>query len=81
MPHVIVKALPCVCMVNTGRRACREANTARGEAECCICLETPPECCIFHTHKHRRCYNCYTVLPGHLAWSDFLWYSNRCDFQ
>ena len=29
---------------------CREANTARGEAECCICLETPPECCIFHTH-------------------------------
>ena len=30
---------------------CLEANTARGEAECCICLETPPEYCIFHTHK------------------------------
>ena len=30
---------------------CREANTARGGAECCICLETPPECCIFRTHK------------------------------
>ena len=30
---------------------CREANTTRGKAECCICLETPPECCIFHTHK------------------------------
>ena len=30
---------------------CREANTARGEAECCICLETPPECYIFRTHK------------------------------
>ena len=30
---------------------CREANTARGEAECCICLETPPEYCIFRTHK------------------------------
>ena len=30
---------------------CQEANTARGEAECCICLETPPECCIFRTHK------------------------------
>ena len=29
----------------------REANTARGKAECCICLETPPEYCIFHTHK------------------------------
>ena len=30
---------------------CREANTARGEAECCISLETPPEYCMFHTHK------------------------------
>ena len=32
-------------------RVCREANTARGEAECCICLETSPEYCIFHIHK------------------------------
>ena len=30
---------------------CREANTARGKAKCCICLETPPEYCIFCTHK------------------------------
>ena len=30
---------------------CREANTARGEAKCCICLETPSEYCIFRTHK------------------------------
>ena len=30
---------------------CQEANTARGEAKCCICLETPPEYCIFCTHK------------------------------
>ena len=27
------------------------ANTERGEAECCICHETPPECCIFHTSQ------------------------------
>ena len=26
-------------------------NISRGEAECCICLETPPEYCIFRTHK------------------------------
>ena len=32
-------------------RVFQEANTAQGEAECCICLETPPENCIFHTHK------------------------------
>ena len=24
-------------------------NTAQGEAECFICLQIPPECCIFHT--------------------------------
>ena len=29
----------------------REANTARDKAECCICLETPPEYCVFCTHK------------------------------
>lgn len=23
----------------------------------CICLETPPECCIFQTDKRRRCFN------------------------
>ena len=26
--------------------ACREINTARGEAECCIYLETLPKCCF-----------------------------------
>ena len=29
----------------------------------------PPKCCIFHTHKHGRCFKCYIVLPGHLALS------------
>ena len=42
---------------------CREANTARGKAECCICLETHPEYCIFRTQA-RRCFKCYIVLPG-----------------
>ena len=37
------------------RGVCQEANTALGFASCCICLKTPPECCIFHTHKHRQC--------------------------
>ena len=45
---------------------CGEANTAQGKAECCICLETSPKCCIFHTHKHRWYFNCYIVLPGRL---------------
>ena len=26
---------------------CQEANTARGKAECCICLETPPNAVFF----------------------------------
>ena len=32
---------------------CQGANTAQDKAfaSCCICLETPPEYCIFHTHK------------------------------
>ena len=55
------------------RRACvwkiqyegvyREANTARGEAEYCSCLETPPEYCFLYTQA-RRCFKCYIVLPG-----------------
>ena len=40
-----------MCMENTVQGVCREANTARGKAECCIYLETPPEYCIFRTHK------------------------------
>ena len=55
--YVCIKAPPRVCMKNTARGMCRETNTARGEAECCICLETPPECCIFQTDKRRRCFN------------------------
>ena len=42
--------------------ACRETKTAQGEVEYCI----------FRTHKHRRCFKCI-VLPGHLAWSNFLY--------
>ena len=40
-----------MCMKNTARWVCRETHTAQGEAECCICLETPRECCIFQTGK------------------------------
>ena len=36
--YVIVKVPPCMCTENTARwEACREANTVRGEAECCVC--------------------------------------------
>ena len=39
----------CVWKIQHGG-ACREANTARGEAECCICLETPQSAVFFiHT--------------------------------
>jgi len=47
--YVIVKALPQVCIKNTARRECRMVNTARGEAECCIYHETPPDCCVSYT--------------------------------
>ena len=43
---------------------CREANTARGEAKCCICLETPPRLLYFSYTQARRCFKCYIVLPG-----------------
>ena len=65
----IVKVPPCVFMEITEQGVCQEANTARGKAEYCVCLETLSECCIFHTNKHRRC---FIVLPGRLARSDFL---------
>ena len=42
--------------------ACREINTARGKAECCTYLETPPECCISRTDELRQCFKCYIVL-------------------
>ena len=34
-----------------------------------VFAETPPKCCIFHTHKHGQWFKCYIVLPGHLALS------------
>jgi len=37
--YMLVKALPRVCMKNTG------------SVECCIYHETPPSA-VFHTHKH-----------------------------
>ena len=55
--YVLVKALPRVCTEIQHEGACRETNTARGEAECCI----------FRTHELRRCFNCYIaflVLSG-----------------
>ena len=42
--------------------ACREINTTQGEAECCVYLETLPECCISHTDELRQCFKCYIVL-------------------
>ena len=42
----------CACVQKIQYKGvCQEANTARDKAECCICLETPPKYCIFHTHK------------------------------
>ena len=42
----------CVCVQKIQYEGvCQEANTSRGEAEYCICLKTPPECCSFCTHK------------------------------
>ena len=34
-------------MKNTAQEECRETNTARGKAECYICLETPPSAVFF----------------------------------
>ena len=66
--YILVKALPRVCTENTARGgACLETNTALGFASCCICLETPPKCCIFRTHELKQCFNCYIaflVLSG-----------------
>ena len=50
-------------------RECTE-NTVQGEAECCICLETPPKCCIFRTHELRQCFNCYNYSIFSLVRSD-----------
>ena len=54
---VIVKAPPCVCTENKAQGACQDASAEQGKAECCICFEASPECCIFctHNHKHRQC--------------------------
>ena len=38
-------------MKNTAQGVCQETNTTRGKTECCICLKTPPKCCIFHTAR------------------------------
>ena len=41
---------------------CREVNTARGVAECCIYLETPPSAVFFVHDELRQCFNCYIVF-------------------
>ena len=48
---VIVKTLLHACIWKIQPEgARRKANTTRGEAECCICLETPPSAVFFiHT--------------------------------
>ena len=44
--HVLLKALPPVCMKYTARDESRVANIARGEAECYICHKTLIKSCI-----------------------------------
>ena len=44
---ILLKALLRVCMENTAQGVCREINAARGEAECCIYLETRPRVLYF----------------------------------
>ena len=41
----------------------REANIARGEAECYISLETKPECYFSILHLW-QCFNWFNVLAG-----------------
>ena len=64
---VIVKAPLCVCTENTAQGSCQEANTAQGEAECCICLETHPLSDVFCVHKHRQCCKCFCCT----SWSSY----------
>ena len=52
---------------------CGEANTAQGEAKCCICLETPLEYCIFiHTSKAVLYVIIMLYFLGRFTWSDIL---------
>jgi len=52
--YVLLKGSECVWKIQH-KGACQEINTAQGKAECCIYLETCPECCIFRTHEYRWC--------------------------
>ena len=47
MLHIILKAMPQVCTETIEQGACQEINTARGEAECCIYLQTRPRVLYF----------------------------------
>ena len=38
----------------------------------CVSLETPPECCTFRTHKHRRCFKCLLYFLAILLKAIFL---------
>ena len=51
LQHVLLKALPPVCMKYTAQGESRVANIARGEAKCYVCHETLTKSCIFHTNK------------------------------
>ena len=44
--HVLLKALPPVCMKYTAQDESRVANIARGEAECYICRKILIKSCI-----------------------------------
>lgn len=73
--YVILKALPKVCTENAAQGACQEMKTAWGKAQCCIYLETPPECYIIHTDKLRQCFQCCIVFSCRIQSSrtNFWW--------
>ena len=47
-------------------------------AKCFICLETPLSAVFL---IHTRINIALSVIPGHLAWSDFLEYPNCCNLR
>ena len=57
--HVLLKALPPVCMKYTARGESRVANIARGEAECYICHDILTKSCIL---SYKRSGSALSVL-------------------
>ena len=81
MTYVIVKAPQHVYMKNTAFGGVSRQIQHSALPRAVLASRHIPSCCIFHTHKHRRCFNCYIVFPGRLAWSDFLVQPNCSDLR